>query len=157
MARYTVYTRPGPDELEKAVFVPDGFSLAALLFGPFWLIAKGAWRAGLVVIVALVVLLMLLGLLRLPDEPVLLVLSLINLLIGLEGSTLRRWELTYRGFREVGLVAGGDLETLERRFFAEQANGTAPTAPPPRVVPGASVPGVLGLFPRPDGSQGHRP
>lgn len=153
MARYTVHARPGPDALEKAEFVPDGFSFTAFLFGPLWLFAKGAWRAGLISGFGLLVAVASLGLLRLPDEPVIGVWLLVNLLIGFEGSTFRRWELARRGFREIGLVAGGDLDTLEQRFFAEQAR-EASVPPVPRPGPGVSVPAVIGLFPNPGGSQG---
>ncbi len=38
-------------------------------------------------------------------------------MIGLEASTLRRFTLRRRGWRNVGVVSGDDLEDAERRFF----------------------------------------
>ena len=42
---------------------------------------------------------------------------LIALLVGLEAGTLRRFTLTRRGWKNVGVVSGDDLEDAERRFF----------------------------------------
>src|SRR5262249_58169981 len=82
---------------------------------------------------------------------------LISLLAGLEASTLRRFKLTRRHWRNIGVVTGDDLEDAERRFFdawirqaparrPAAANGAASgsAAPPP-----AAPSGVIGLFPEP--------
>ena len=42
----------------------------------------------------------------------------ISLLVGIESGTLRRFALARRGWKNVGVVSGGDLEEAERRFFA---------------------------------------
>jgi hypothetical protein len=86
----------------------------------------------------------------------------ISLLVGIESSTLRRFALARRGWKNVGVVSGSNLEEAERRFFAAwthespvkrpdaptgaAAPGTPATAPIPRPPPSSSV---IGLFPEP--------
>ena len=95
---------------------------------------------------------------------------LISLLAGLEASSLQRFTLKRRGWKNVGVVSGSDLEDAEHRFFAAwvrnvpaQATArrrlttpppTTPMAPylalqrtPPQHTPYPS--GVIGLFPEP--------
>jgi hypothetical protein len=91
------------------------------------------------------------------DKIGILVLGLIGLLIGFEAGTLRRFTLRRRGFRNIGIVVGDDLELAERRFFdawvrkdlasAPGPDGAAPLASSLRMPqPGSDV---LGLFPEP--------
>jgi hypothetical protein len=153
MPSYTVHIpMTGPDPLQRARFVADTFSKSALVAGPLWLFAQGAWISGLMAVAVDAAFLLLATALRLPPEAVLGGLALIHLLIALEGATLLRWELALKGWREAGLVAGDDLEALEQRFFAGETTGeparVAPLpdqAPPVRPIFGA--PGVIGLFP----------
>jgi hypothetical protein len=91
---------------------------------------------------------------------------LIALFLGLEGSSLRRWTLRRRGWSDLGIVVGEDLEAAERRFFEAWVAG----APDPRMphsgsqsgssasvtayrVPGGTKPEVIGLFPDPGGTR----
>jgi hypothetical protein len=41
----------------------------------------------------------------------------LNIYLGFEASTLERMWLNYRGWKEVGTVAGRNLPECERRFF----------------------------------------
>jgi hypothetical protein len=90
-----------------------------------------------------------------------LVALMVSLLIGLEAATLRRFTLARRGWSNVGIVSGVDLEDAERRFFTTwvgrpqaRPGGSAPSSPGPAA---ASVPrpmqgdqvDVIGLFPEP--------
>jgi hypothetical protein len=67
---------------------------------------------------------------------------------------LRRFALTRRGWRNVGIVSGDDVEDAERRFFdawvgtasAQRPAAATPAAPPPRV---SQAPDIVGLFPDP--------
>ena len=90
----------------------------------------------------------------------------ISLLVGLEASTLRRFTLSRRGWRNVGVISGDDLEDAERRFFDAWLRDT-PVRPSMPSAPGSSAPGsapstpqpptprmpqasdVIGLFPQP--------
>jgi hypothetical protein len=92
--------------------------------------------------------------------------ALFSLLVGFEAATLRRFGLARRGWRNVGIVVGDDVESAERRFFDAWANKTwanktwaerpsvdgVPRASSPAVgVPMARRPSseVVGLFPQP--------
>lgn len=151
MARYLVHVKgEGGEALAGARFVRDGFAWSALSFGPLWFLAKGAWISaclGFALLIGFVG--MAIGL-RLPEGATLFGLALINLLLALESGALRSWELNLRGYRDVGIVAGNDPDTLEQRFFAD--NLATPVPLPDTLSSGtrssASVP-VIGLFPSP--------
>jgi hypothetical protein len=81
------------------------------------------------------------------------------LLVGIEASSLRRWKLTRRGFENLGVVVGDNLEDAERRFFdgwaaqaerAPPAPAQAPASPFSRPLPSTDV---VGLFPQPEARQ----
>jgi glutamine amidotransferase len=85
---------------------------------------------------------------------------LISLLVGLEAGTLRRFTLSRRGWKNLGVVSGDDLEDAERRFFdawLQRTNSTAggPRAPAAGPASAASIwrgpsgSEVTGLFPEP--------
>lgn len=155
MARYTVHLPARPDArdaaLERAVFVRDGWSWGAFLFGPLWLLWNRHWITGLIMLGITAALLA--GVTALPasEGTKAAALTLVAILWGLEGSSLRRLALGRAGFVEEGLVAGGDLDALEQRFFAETtASGATPASVTPATLPaGASSAGVIGLFPDP--------
>jgi hypothetical protein len=122
MRVYTVHEPPDPpldrvDRGERLAFVKDGWALAAVLFTPFWLLAKRIWLvlvAWLLVVALLEVAVFYAGLdRRLAGFGML----ALGLLIGLEADTLQRWQLGRRGWREIGVVAGNSAEECERRFF----------------------------------------
>jgi hypothetical protein len=77
------------------------------------------------------------------------------LLIGLEAGSLWRWTLTRRGWKNLGVVVGDDMESAERRFFAAWAS--SPTYAPPASAPPpapsraarADDSSIIGLFPQP--------
>ncbi|HEY2230764.1 MAG TPA: DUF2628 domain-containing protein [Xanthobacteraceae bacterium] len=168
MAVYTVHeppSRKGAAAPERFVFVRDGFSLAALLFGPLWMLRHRMWLVLLAYAAVVAVLTLVLHLQGSAGVAVT-VFVLLGLLIGFEAGTLRRFTLGRRGFRNIGIVVGDDLELAERRFFdnwtrnsstraAAPATRTEPRAPAPaatRSAPAASD--VLGLFPEPGAPPG---
>ncbi len=165
MSIYTVHepplraaeTMPDPD---RFAFVRDGFSIWAFLFAVLWMLWHRMW---LVLLAYLVVVLGIESALRYAgfSGPVLAIVAIfISFLVGIESSTLRRFALARRGWKNVGVVSGNDLEEAERRFFAAwtrevpmkradphaAAASGAPAAPMPRAAPSS---GVIGLFPEP--------
>lgn len=151
MASYTVHLPPGADQFEKARFLRDGFSWAGFGYGPLWLISQGAWIAGLIMLGAYLVLALLVMLAGLPAFVGAIGFSLLQLLVGLEGSSMIRWQLDLKGWREAGVVTGNDLDALEQRFFAEAMAPSDPAVKTPDAAPAgmrAPVPAVLGLFPQ---------
>jgi hypothetical protein len=163
MSVYTVHEPPlrAADALadpERFIFVRDGFYTWALLLTPLWLLWRRLWLvlAGYLLVSAVIDAALVIA--GVSPAVIVVVAGLISLLAGLEASTLRRFTLSRRGWRNVGIVSGDDPEDAERRFFDRwvrkpPATPVAPAATMPRmpqaVAPGAS--GVIGLFPEPGG------
>ena len=178
MAVYTVHEPPlkrdqtAPDP-ERFVFVRDGFAFWAFVLGPLWMLRHRLWlvfTGYIIVVIALQVGLRALG----ASSTVMAVVSfLIALLVGLEATTLRRFTLTRRGWKNVGIVVGDDLDAVERRFFdawvgsprqdIEPRHAASSTSAVPILrrpqgslqaspqAPGSSE--VIGLFPEPGASR----
>ncbi|MCA3630028.1 MAG: DUF2628 domain-containing protein [Methylobacterium sp.] len=163
MARYTVHVKgEGPDALARAQFVRDGFSWAALAFGPFWLFAKGAWISALLLIALLMGMAMLLGSIGIAVMfP--LVSQLVYFLVALESGAIRAWELELKGHRFAGVISGDDRDVMERRFFEEALGEAAAPAPVSLPYPSENAPRatsglpIIGLFPNPSRPRGNRP
>jgi Protein of unknown function (DUF2628) len=166
MSVYTVHQSPKwtadplPDA-ERIEFVRDGFSFWAFLFPPLWMVWHRMWLVlplYVVVGAALEAPLLALGATAVAASVVGLFTSL---LVGLEASTLRRFTLRQRGWRNVGIVSGDDLEDAERRFFSVwlDAASSQRAVPPASAPAGATTagprmpraPDVIGLFPEPGG------
>ena len=169
MAVYTVHEPPlragaASAEVERFVFVRDGFSWWAFLFAPLWMLRYRMWLVliGYIVVVGGAKALALLA--GAPNFAVSLIGALLGILVGLEASTLRRFTLRRRRWRNVGVVSGRNIEEAERRFFdawLKRPNGppsaarapVPPPSPPPPPPPSAHRPpspsGVIGLFPEP--------
>jgi hypothetical protein len=122
MRTYTIHERPDPaadrvDRAEGLVFVKDGFSWMAALFAPPWLLLHRLWWP----LLAYVVVAAAFQLVQLTDtfdkRWLGLAVFALNVLVGFEADTLRRWGLERRGWRVVGTVSGKTAAECERRFF----------------------------------------
>jgi hypothetical protein len=167
MSVFTVHEPPlraadaVPDP-ERIVFVRDGFSFWAFLFTVLWMARYRMWLVLLLYVVAGALVENALHYAGVGTGGIVLIGLLVSLLIGIEAGTLRRFSLARRGWKNVGIVSGEDLEDAERRFFdawIRKARGkrTEPAAAAPRP---ASVPSVathasdiVGLFPDPGASR----
>src|SRR5262249_55853951 len=151
-------TAPHPEPLR---FLRGRLSVWAFLLTPWWMLRHRLWLAltGYVIVaIALAVALRSLGA---STGVTITVAALLSFLVGFEAATLRRFTLSRRGWRNVGIVVGDDLESAERRFFdawvhkpwADQSSvDGAPRASSPAMgVPMARRPSseVIGLFPQP--------
>ena len=166
MSVYTVYEPPlkahesAPDP-GRFVFVRDGFSFWAFLLAPLWLLRYRLWLAFIGYVIVAIALQIALRLIGASPTVTVIVAALLSLLVGFEAATLRRFTLSRRGWRNVGLVVGDDIESAERRFFDAWVNKVwaerssvdgAPRASSPAMgVPMARRPSseVIGLFPQP--------
>jgi hypothetical protein len=159
MAIYTVHEPPlrtgaaAPDP-ERYVFVRDGFSFWAFIFGPLWMLRHRMW---LVLLVYVVVSIVFDAAIRFAGASIFVVGCigfLISLLIGLEANSLRRFTLRRRGWKYAGVVTGEDREAAERRFFDTWLRRDRQPATPV-IIPGALSPNlprtsdIIGLFPQP--------
>ena len=123
MITYTVHEPPfAPadrlDRAERLVFVADAFSWSAFLFAPLWALANRLWLVllGYLGVIALIVLgFRSAGLGETAASGV--AIAAVHVLMGLEGSSLKRWTLGRRGWRFAGSVVGRNGAECERRFF----------------------------------------
>ena len=162
MRIYTVHQPPekwrearrGP---ERFAFVRDGFHFWAFLLAPLWLIRRRLWLALIGYIVLWIAITAALYVLNARDA-MFSVYLVLGFLVGLEASSLRRWTMRRRGWREVGVVVAKDQEDAERRFFDTWEDlPPSATVPPPttsngpfgtlRRPPPSSQ--AVGLFPEP--------
>lgn len=122
MPTFTVHEPPNPpadrvDRAERLVFVKDGFTWLAALFAPIWLLVHRLWWP-LLGYVLLSAGLQALGYFAVLDPRWTGLASLaLNLLVGFEADTLRRWGLQRRGWNALGTVMGRTTLESERRFF----------------------------------------
>ncbi|HUI15059.1 MAG TPA: DUF2628 domain-containing protein [Xanthobacteraceae bacterium] len=163
MSVYTVYEPPQrrADPLaaaERLVFVRDGFHWWAFLLTPLWMLRHRLWLVLVMYLVIIAALDVALHRAGVSAFVITVVGLLISLLVGFEAATLRRFTLRGRGWRNVGIVSGDDLEDAERRFFDSWVRNasvrrTAPpnasTPPPAPSSAGPAASGVIGLFPEP--------
>jgi hypothetical protein len=156
MAIYNVHIPVGDadpaDIAERATFLRQGFSWAAFLFGPLWLLWRGLWRA-----LALWSLLAILvgaaisyGAIRSSAGTWLYILG--ALFLGLQARSLWAATIERRGLRLVDVVSGADLSAAESGFFSRWLAAVPPPAPTParRDAPIAQA-HVIGLFPEAGG------
>ena len=145
---------------DRFVFVRDGFSVWAFLFGPVWLLYRRLWLAVLGYVVLAALLEVALTLLHAGGGTRLAVMAVIAVLMGLEANSLRRWTLARRKWRQLDVVVANNEQAAERRFFdrwtAERGIDIDPLAvdrgAPPPIRTGPSQPpaahsDIIGLFP----------
>jgi hypothetical protein len=171
MSIYTVYEPPlkaheSAPNPERFVFVRDGFSFWAFLLAPWWMLRHRMWLALTGYVILAIALSVALRLIGASTTVTIIAAALFSLLVGFEAATLRRFKLSRRGWKNVGIVVGDDLESAERRFFDAWVNKSwvnKSWADPPSAdgAPRASSPAmgvamarrpsseVIGLFPQP--------
>ena len=164
MPVYTVHEPPQRDNDDDALghamrfrFVRDGFHFWAFLLAPLWMLRHRLWIelvAYLLIVRGAAFMMRRLGI---EESTGFWVALFLAVLIGIEASSLLRWKLARRGFEQIGIVVGDDLEEAERRFFDgwddREPARPAPVAVPPSPFsppPAASASGdIVGLFPQP--------
>ena len=142
MAIYAVHNRVGGSP-ETAVFVREGFSSAAFLFGPLWALVNRMWLSAGVLIALGGATALASGVLG----PVLSsVIGLaISAIFGCEARTLQARALAARGMPEVALTAGATEEEAELRYFSETGARLA-VAAAVRQTPYVPPSDTLGIF-----------
>jgi hypothetical protein len=178
MPAFAVLEPPGyhdtAEHADRFIFLHERFSLAAFLLGPLWLIWRRLWLELLVYLAAVAAIGYGLYTFGVGWPAIVLVLGLVQLLLGLEATTLVHLMRVRHGWRDGGVVIADDLDLAERRFFddrvarrsAARAAATPGSSTPgslnqsplnqahlPGVQAGPSQPGVTGLFPEPGGGR----
>jgi len=160
MAVYTVHAPPlrryeSLSAPERFALVRDGFSFWAFVLAPLWMLRHRMWLVFIGYVVLFAGLQIGLRFLGAPGTIKVVAGVLLALLVGFESGTLRRFTLSRRGWSDVGVVVGDNVEMAERRFFdswvdrpsvqRKTAVPPAPVTPSSRVTPAS--PGIIGLFP----------
>lgn len=121
MAIFTVHLpptaagqRPAP---EKIVFLRDGFSWPAFIFGPFWLAWRRAWLVAGLWTLLLVAVGLIAWKLRVSRDAMSWLTLALAAWLGFEGGRLVAWSLARRGYVEHDLVIGDDVDEAEAAFF----------------------------------------
>lgn len=122
MIVYTVYEPPDPpadrlDRAESLVFVKEGFSWAAAVLTPFWLLANRMWIVLAGYLGGMAVLQLMLNVGGAGQRMSSLLMIAVHVLFGFEADTLRRWTLDRNGWRVIGPAVGRNWAECERRFF----------------------------------------
>jgi len=123
----------------RFVFVRDGFHWWAFLLTPLWMLWRRMWLVFVLYFVLSIGIETAMRVYGASAGMISLVAALISLLVGLEASTLRRFALRRRGWKNVGVVSGSDLEDAEQRFFAAWVNGAKVQVKPPAATPPTSA------------------
>jgi hypothetical protein len=177
MPAFAVLEPPGDGDAtvrysDRFIFLHEKFSFSAFLFGPLWMIWRRLWLEEVAYVAVLAVVGWAVYALGVGWLATILIFGLIQLLLGLEATSLVRWMRVRRGWRDSGVVIADDLDLAERRFFDDRISRRAAvagattstsaaisTAPLPThsALPGAppepSRPDVIGLFPQPGGGR----
>jgi hypothetical protein len=119
VATFTVHLPPSSAEPapEKIVFLRDGFSTPAFVFGPLWLLWRRAWIAALGWTLLLAAIGGIGALLKISSVFTTLVGFAAALVLGFEGSRLLAWSLQRRGYVESDVVIGDNEEEAEEAYF----------------------------------------
>ncbi|MBO0740589.1 MAG: DUF2628 domain-containing protein [Hyphomicrobiaceae bacterium] len=154
MRTYTIHEQPDApadriDRAERLVFVKDGFSWAAALFAPLWFLLHRLWWPLLGYVVVSAAFQIAQQAESLDARWLGLAALALNLLIGFEADTLRRWGLERRGWRLIGTVTGVSAADCERRFFdswlpSQPILASGSTTPPPSDRGGWRIGGLFG-------------
>jgi hypothetical protein len=124
MTSFTVHLPPTPPgerpAPEKAVFLRDGFSTWAFIFGPLWFMWKRAWLPAVLWSLVLAVLAGLGVLLKIPADAMSFAALAVALFLGFEGCRLLAWSLQRRGYVESDVVIGENEEEAELVYFERQ-------------------------------------
>ncbi|MBO6509055.1 MAG: DUF2628 domain-containing protein [Roseibium sp.] len=126
MSTYVVMAPPefedlagDPRQTDRLAFIPDKFSVLALLFSVIWLLVHRMW---LVLLGYLFVTLMVeLLALSISAEAMGVVALVVSLIFAFEAQALRRWSLERKGWRVVGIVDGLSRDEAEFRFLHKEA------------------------------------
>jgi hypothetical protein len=129
MATFTVHLpREGAAAPEKIVFIREGFSYPAFIFGPFWLLWKRAWIPAALWALLLALLAWTGSLLKMPPDAVGVVAFALSAMLGFEGDRILAWSLRRRGYAEGDVVIGDNEAEAEEVFFGRQMSRAAAAA-----------------------------
>jgi Protein of unknown function (DUF2628) len=122
VATYTVHEPPqsDSDRVDRGVemeFVKDGFSWLTAICPPLGFLANGLWLMAIAYLAAAGLIAYVLNALKVDPGWISLIFFAINIYLGFEISTMKRWMLDQKGWQMLGVVNGKSIAECERRFF----------------------------------------
>jgi Protein of unknown function (DUF2628) len=122
VSTYTVHEPPDvdADRIDRGVeleFVKDGFSWLTAICPPLGFLANGVWLMAIAYLAGAALLGYVLNALKVDPGWIGIIFLMINVYLGFEVSTLKRWMLDQKGWDMVGVVNGRSIAECERRFF----------------------------------------
>jgi len=150
MSVYTVHVESADASAANARFIREGFSWAALIFGPLWLLAHRLWLAFLIYSLAITLTAALAHALHLTNGAAMLLSELVSVYLALEGHRFWQYRLENHGWPMVDIVTAANLEAAERIFYSRwpQQQPPAQAALVPVQPVKYSGTDILGLFPQ---------
>ena len=124
MKIFTVHEPPDPsgnsiDRATSLIFLKYGFSWGAFFLAPLYYILKNQWFVFCVYMLALLAIGVLTALLEQDPQLMTFYMGLMQIFFGFETSTLHRFWLHFRGWKEVGSITGRSQDECERLYFSE--------------------------------------
>ncbi len=119
---FTVHEASAPpadrvDRADALEFVKDGFSWLTAIFPPLGFAGQSLWLPLTAYAVGVSALVAGLGAVALDPAWISLIVTALNIYLGFELSTIKRWSLDQDGWRMLGTVTGKNLDECERRFM----------------------------------------
>lgn len=123
MATFSVHARDGDNTnpVEDVIFVRDGFSVKAVIFGGLWFLWHRMWLTffGYAIVALALVAALASGMLHPLGASMLQ--SLLAVTVGLQAAALRRHHVERAGFHEVAVVSAANRDDAELRYFLQTA------------------------------------
>ncbi|MGQ0457964.1 MAG: DUF2628 domain-containing protein [Hyphomicrobium sp.] len=122
MQTYTVHEPPNPpsDRIDRAdglEFVKDGFSWVTAIFPPIGFAAERMWVPLAIYLGVVTALAAAFHAIGIPAAWTSIFATALNVFLGFELPSLKRWTLDRAGWNMLGAVTGRDLAECERRFL----------------------------------------
>lgn len=121
---FEIYTHPARTDA-PLVIAADRFSFFAFLLQGFWLIYHGAWRVGLVWMLASSILTLLVMKLGISENALLVIQLCMQVWLGLEASSMRGFDARLRGYRLANVIVAHDAQEAEYFLYQEMLAGSA--------------------------------
>lgn len=134
MSTFTVHEPPDmktsrEERAESLVFVRDGFSWGAFVFGPIYFLVKQEWTGLILFLLAMLVMQGVLEFTGTSATALAIASFVLALIAGFEANEVRRASLSLFGWKEIAVVSGRSLEDCEHRFFDAWLPSEPPVTP----------------------------
>jgi len=121
MTIYTAHYRRSAADQPDVILVKEGFCWPAFLVPPIWLLARRLWLGVLIYVLGASGIAAASELAGVGEVAAAAASLAFGFWVGLIGNDWRRAKLDRLGYRELGVVAGADLDEAEERLFRAHA------------------------------------